>query len=249
MPTESALERFYGGYYESEHIERRGSKITHDNPQRMARHLAGFAEEIQQTDAISILDFGGGDGTLGMLTAFELLKSKKVKMAEVTVVDRCGERCEPIDERITLRTSETLDEINRTDFDYVIASGVLEHIPDAPTVLPKVLSCVGKNGIFYARTPQVLSFMRLSNASPISWDFYFPAHVYDLGQVFWENYFRSEERGSLFSIMKSTPSIVETSLSVSPITAILSHALKSPWYLFGRAWGFVGGWEIVVHRR
>jgi len=51
-----------------------------------------------------------------------------------------------------------------------------------------------------------------------------------------------------FHLVRSTPSIVETSFRLSPVVATLSHLLKAPWWVLRQHWGYVGGWEVVVKR-
>jgi len=249
MPTAAALASYYGGYYSGEQYEKSGHKVTLGNPRRMGRHLAQFAAKAGIRGRVRILDFGGGDGTAAAETAVEMLKSGGTDDVEITVVDYSRDQVAAPDRRITLQAVQTLDDLPDGEHDLVIASAVIEHIPDAPSVLERVLSRVRPGGVLYIRTPQVKSFVLLAKALRFGWDFTFPAHVYDLGQAFWEQHFGSAALRERFAVLSSKPSLVEASFTESPLRAGLSLLFKMPWYLLGGIWGFVGGWEIVLRRK
>src|ERR1700733_9345925 len=82
MPTDAALARYYSAYYSSDSD---GLKFTLGAPNRLALRIAAQFTVASGRD-ISILDFGGGDGTISYLLAMELLKRGGNKVS-ITVVD------------------------------------------------------------------------------------------------------------------------------------------------------------------
>jgi SAM-dependent methyltransferase len=250
MPMPEALNQYYGSYYTHTPEKSPKTNVTIGNPSRMAVRLAGVLRlGSTRPRGIRVLDFGGGDGTLAILTAAELLLDNAISQAEIFVIDSGSEARDSSDERIVVRKQSDILREDEGSYDLVIASAVLEHIPEAPTVLERLLDQVKPGGMLYIRTPATSSFIKIAESVGLHWDFTFPAHVYDLGQLFWEKYFGSEPKKRLFNVVFSRPSIVEASFSHSPIRAGLSWLFKAPWYLLGSRWQFVGGWELAVMRR
>ena len=248
MPSAGALESYYSSYYTTAQYEKSGVKVTLGNPRRMGRHLSRSLRKIGIQGCIRILDFGGGDGTVAVETAVDLLGHDGIQRVEITVVDYSQPQSTLPDERITISSAPSLEDLPGGEYDFVIASAVIEHVPDAPRILGQILSRIRSGGLLYVRTPQVKSFALLARALHFEWDFTFPAHVYDLGQTFLEKYFISEPWQERFDILSSHPSLVEASFAESPLRAALAYSFKMPWYLLGGIWGFVGGWEILVRR-
>lgn len=249
MPSAGALESYYRSYYTQAACAKSGAAVTLGNPRRMGRHIARLMRNIGAQRSVRILDFGGGDGTVAVETAVVLLGCSLVNQAEITVVDYNRTHATLPDRRITLKSALQLEDLPDEEFHLVIASAVLEHIPEAPRILAQILSRVLPGGMLYIRTPQVRSFVLLAQRLHFTWDFTFPAHVYDLGQDFWETYFAAATMPERFEVVSSRPSLVEASFRESPLRAGLAGLFKLPWHLLGRRWGFVGGWEIVVKRR
>lgn len=249
MPSAGALESYYRSYYTNAQCVKSGVEVTLGNPRRMGRHISRLLRKTGTQGSVSILDFGGGDGTVAVETAVDLLGRTSADQAEITVVDYSRNLATLPDHRITLQSVPRLEDLPDEEYHLVIASAVFEHIPDAPRVLAQVLSRVRPGGMLYIRTPQVRSFVLLARRLHFAWDFTFPAHVYDLGQDFWEKYFAAASMRERFDVLSSRPSLVEASFTESPLRAGLACLFKLPWYLLGRHWGFVGGWEIVVERR
>lgn len=253
MPTPQALDAYYGNYYDgasaADHAQAEG-RVTIGDAARMGAHLASSLGSTEGKTSLRILDFGGGDGMLAVLAAENFMKvNPTLREVAVTVVDYNTQMHQPANPAITVRGSTKLTELGDSTYDFVIASAILEHIPDCAGLLRDLLTRVASGGSFYLRTPYAAPFMRLAETLGKSWDFTFPAHVHDLGQAFWEGYFTANGNEKLFSIKSSRPSIVQASMSERPVEAIISHLFKLPWHLLGRAWGFVGGWEITVTRR
>lgn len=246
LPTDATLSRYYGGYYTSKATCSAENRVTFDHPERMARLLAaGLAGPGGQVPAsLRILDLGGGDGTISCATAMQLLKMG-AKAVDVTVVEISTTPDDPTDERVTVRQ---VTDIRQSEgrFDLVIASASLEHFTRPADVLEQLLTRVASDGLFYARTPSMVPLMRVLARMGLRMDFTYPGHLYDLGQAFWEHYFA--QRTGMFRLEASRPSIVETTLDLHFGRTLAAHLLKAPWRLFGKRWGLVGGWEVMVRR-
>jgi hypothetical protein len=153
------------------------------------------------------------------------------------------------DRRIRLSRLEKLAEIADQSMDLVIASAVIEHIPEPRDVLLKLFSSIRSNGgVFYARTPYVAPFLKLTKVIGMSFDFTYPAHVHDLGAKFWNNFPSALPLAGEFQVLRSTPSIVETSTRRHIMRTLVAHLLKMPGYIMKESYGLVGGWEIVIRR-
>ena len=99
--------------------------------------------------------------------------------------------------------------------------------------------------MFYARTPYVLPLLRLLKRFGIELDFTYPGHLHDLGQNFWNN-IPNMYRDFNLRILRSCPSIVETSFGQDFMTTLLAYIFKFPWYVLRGFYGYVGGWEIFI---
>jgi SAM-dependent methyltransferase len=243
MPRPEILADFYRSYYDSS-----AAKTTYDDVSRLGRHIEGCLRPNCLGDCPRILDFGGGDGALAVDVAQRLLLKSACLSAEICVVDFHQPRSAP-HPKITIACCDSLEKVSG-QFDLVIASAVLEHIPEVNPVFRRLISLVRAGGWFYARTPYVAPFAFL----PFKMDFTFPGHVHDLGPRFWD---RVLETFSLKGeILRSAPSPVETILSKHFFRTIAAAALRfparlecrlrSPGSLRRRGWNLVGGWEILL---
>jgi 2-polyprenyl-3-methyl-5-hydroxy-6-metoxy-1,4-benzoquinol methylase len=141
-----------------------------------------------------------------------------------------------------------LKSIRDQSIDLVIASAVLEHIPAPRPILEKLMATLRIGGCLYARTPYVSPFLRFMDFLGINFDFTFPAHLHDLGANFWREMIQRISPDQNYVIVRSNPSVVETSLRHHFFRTIAAHILKIPGYYFKEAYGFVGGWEVFVRR-
>jgi SAM-dependent methyltransferase len=241
MPRPELLERYYAQYY------RRGAiQYTFDNPARFARHLHPFLKNLGAASSLRILDFGGGDGSLAFAIAYELQKQAgRLVPVGVDVVDQIVPRS-PDSPNITVHGHRELGNVEG-HFDLILASAILEHIPDAYSAIRGLTRLAKKRALFYARTPFVLPMTRL-----FPFDITYPAHVHDMGSGFWNKFIHTF--GLRAHILASRPSLVETTIAENPLRSFVAHALKLPALaelkLFGRdrtpLWKLVGGWEIVL---
>nr|VFK39511.1 MAG: Methyltransferase domain-containing protein [Candidatus Kentron sp. SD]VFK44552.1 MAG: Methyltransferase domain-containing protein [Candidatus Kentron sp. SD] len=251
IPTDETLADYYSGFYESSELrEHFGEKtnITFSKPQRLAIKLCNiYRSYCQDNSSVAILDFGGGDGTISNLVAMDLINSG-IKKVSIKIVDYNKKLLSLQDNRIVIDRVDSLDDITGQRYELVIASAVIEHHPRPGKLLRDLLHHVKQGGIFYARTPYILPIMRLSRLMGIHVDFTYPGHLHDLSQAFWENYFRRKELSD-FQILKSKPSIVETTFRKQFWVTLAAYLLKAPWFLLGKSYKYVGGWEMFVRKR
>ena len=249
MPTNEALANYYASYYAPEKFEKMGAKVTAGNPRRMGAHLSQWMEGRAQDQVLRVLDFGGGDGTVSAQAADVLCRREpSLRRIEITVVDYNTTPATSPNPAISLQHRPNLDSLPAGRFDFVIASAVLEHIPEAKATLAQLLSFMRPGAGFYARTPFIVPIFKLCQRLGLKMDFTFPGHVYDLGQAFWEKQFASPPLDGNFRVLSSRPSIVETNFKEDSLRTIAAYLCKFPWLLFGRKWGLVGGWEVAVER-
>lgn len=247
IPTNEALVAYYQDYYVTPLSPDCDARVTCGDTQRFGLHLAARLNKYLNTSSMSILDFGGGDGSVALKTAEQLLK-RGFEKVEITVVDYNKTLVSTGDKRISLEHQETLEDLQPLNYNFIIASAIIEHVPQPKEILIRLLNLLQKGGIFYARTPYAVPFIRLSKFLGIKWDFAFPAHIHDFGQDFWEPFFCSTLSSNDFSVLVSRPSIVARAFKHHPLRALAAYAFKSPWYLFRRQYPLVGGWEVFVRK-
>lgn len=248
MPTQSRLDRYYESYYAP------GSDTPHvtlSSPARAARHIDGLVAKSARTEGTSILDFGGGDGSVSVHLAGLLLGRRRSKHTAITIIDRASQALPQSSPTVTLRTARSLDDLGvGGTYDIIIASAVLEHLPTPVPVLAQLLSLLSRGGRLYVRTPWVAPLMSALSPVGIHVDFTYPGHLYDLGGDFWERALLLPGiPGHLaFRLDHSAPSFVETAISQAPVRTLAAILLKAPARLLGTAWPWVGGWEVVFVR-
>jgi SAM-dependent methyltransferase len=236
--TESALDAYYASYFPD------GTEqcVTCGSPGRHAKHILRYVKTT--ASPIAMLDYGGGDGSISHAVATEISRP-----ANIVVVDYNEQLVSSENPLVTLAHARTLDDVSGT-FDLVLASAILEHLPEPAEITRRLLYMLNPGGFFYARTPCVVSLLKLFSRMNLSYDFTFPAHFHDLGQDFWSNILStigvdSEE----WRIVASRPSVVETSFSDKPVRTAVSYAIKAPWWILRGTYAFTGGWEVFIERR
>jgi SAM-dependent methyltransferase len=246
LPSSPALDRYYREeFYQSAATGSHGRRVTFANLRRFARHLLGL--HAPRLQSVRILDFGGGDGALGVALALELL-AQGAESVQATVVDFQEAGPPAPDPRITLRRFDSLARLPRERYDVVIASAVLEHLPDARDVLPALIERVALSGVFYARTPWVAPFVIAFGRLGLAWDFLYPAHLHDLGKDFWDWFADQACANGEFKVLAARPSPVESSFRDHFFTSLAAHAFKAPWFMLRGRYRFVGGWELMLRR-
>jgi hypothetical protein len=244
LPTGRALDEYYQGYYSSGGSLADEGEITFAQPHRLAKHIV--KNMPRPTPKIfSILDFGGGDGTIAYLIAKELV-GLGVTTVSIEVIDHSKNVVVSDDSRIDIKKIKGLVDIGHTGFTLVIASAVIEHYPMPDALISDLLEKVCHGGVFYARTPTMVPIMKLAKKAGIHLDFTYPGHMHDLGQKFWEAYF---QKRCHFSLTVSRPSIVETTFGGNFLRTLAAYAMKFPWHFLGGRYGLVGGWEILAVKK
>jgi SAM-dependent methyltransferase len=249
MPADTFLASFYDGYYAPAE-----SRTTFDGAQRFAAHiLAGLPRDFPRgarresarapQERLRVLDFGGGDGSLALAVASGLRDRGLAREVEILVADSHAPATAN-SPRIFVRRADLADLEPRDRFDLVLASAVLEHVPDFDTTLRRLLDRLAPEGIFYARTPWMLPWRRLVPGLDLA----FPAHLHDVGGDCWNHL--SRRHASAVHRLVSRPSVVHVSWR-SPLLAAAIYAWKLPGRLEARArpghapwWRLVGGWEV-----
>jgi 2-polyprenyl-3-methyl-5-hydroxy-6-metoxy-1,4-benzoquinol methylase len=241
MPKPEVLAAYYANYYS--HGNETG--YTFDGSARFGAHLLSQLK-LGPVRNPRILDFGGGiDAALSRSLATRLI-AQGAQGVEIALVDYNAD-CKRDWGKIMVDSHQSLDEAGE-QFDVVIASGIIEHIPYPHDTLLQLLHSLRPGGRAYFRTPAMSPVVRLAERMGIRLDFTFPAHVHDLGQAFWENVLQSLGADREFELMVSRPSIVETTFRLHPVPTVVSHIFKLPWYLLRSAYTLVGGWEAVISR-
>ncbi len=231
LPTPEALDRYYGSYYEGV----AAYAVTMDDPTRLAARIAAYAPNGRY---LRVLDLGGGDGTISV----EVLRARGAA-GEVTVVDYDHRRTARAPAGVTIGHVTDLAEVpGDAEFDLVVASAVLEHLPHPTPILTGLLGRVAPGGTFYARAPYVEPFLAVGRRLGVTIDFTFPAHLSDLGPAFWRGLGAWVPEVKRFDVLASRPSPVETSLRRRPARTLAAAAAKAPWHV-AKGWPFVGGWE------
>jgi SAM-dependent methyltransferase len=194
---------------------------------------------------ITILDFGGGNGKLA-LELIALFKKRNIE-AEGLVVD-LYKNFDDVSLQF-LNTNEFIN--NNCKFDLVLASAVLEHLPNFIEVKKKLINSVEQGGYFYARTPWDFDLSKLTKFYKVKW----PRHLYDIGGDYWNNYF--EENKNLKIVFSETSPIeIEKKFfihyylafilkSISKLEIRLKKLFNSKSSLI---WKLVGGWEVLIKK-
>jgi SAM-dependent methyltransferase len=243
MPTPE----FLTGYYASYH-QQRAEGVTFTGPRRFARHLGRWVE-LPDEEPLTILDLGGGSGALAGAIVERWRGTQTARTAVVDVVDH-GAPGESRAGGTLIRRRASLEEAGG-GYHLVLASAVLEHVPELGLVLKGLLDRVAPGGWFYARTAYNLPLARLLPGL----DFTFPAHVHDLGFRFWDGV------ATLFGFPAdrcySRPALTATSLPRAPVRTLVAWLAKLPAHLetpltrtlrTRRRWGLVSGWEVFLRR-
>lgn len=245
MPRPETLEKYYSHYYDDKE-----EKVTLDTPVRMASHIVRYARPSMADLAgrdVFVLDYGGGDGSISTKVAHELLGQGAGKV-NIALVDYDRSTMEASGQRIQITRPDDLAQIADQSMDLVIASAIIEHIPEPREVLTRLLASLKPGGIFYARTPYVTPLSKLAKVVNSRFDFTYPAHVHDLGAKFWNNVVNILPLDGEYQVLRSTPSIVETSFRQHFLRSLAAHVLKMPGYVFKETYGLVGGWEVFIRR-
>lgn len=243
MPTKRALDSYYNSYYQLN-----DEKITFDDPKRFGSHLFDQTHKyLTRKKPLSILDYGGGIGTISIELAKRYLDSS-VPEVKVTIVDYEQTAIISDSPNLVINRYSTLSDVKDQKFDIIIASAIVEHLPTPRTEITSLFELLNEHGLIYFRTLYVMPIIVLLKRLGINFDFTYPAHIHDLGQIFWDNILETFDLKNGFNILSSRPSIVETTFSKHFGRTLIAYLCKAPWYALGNRWRFVGGWEIVIQK-
>ena len=247
MPRDEILQQYYSDYYARDEI--RITSYAEGAANHIFRRTRAFLN--RDTAPLRVLDFGGGDGAIAILLGRKFVRAGLAPRIEVTVVDY-NARNREVQAGIVFDWRRRLEDLPASDrFDIVIASGVLEHIPQANQALAALLLRLNTAGIFYARTPFMIAFHRICSFLRLPSPIPFPGHVHDMGREYWDRVLAILNPGPEFRLLASNTACVETSLLSArwPITAIY-HLLKTPSRVacLRNDYDFVGGWEVFIQR-
>jgi SAM-dependent methyltransferase len=244
LPLPEVLDAYYRRYFRDD-----APKTTMPRVAAFVRNLLRSIGRDALPSHVRILDFGGGDGTLGLAVAGAILRRHPERTVAFTLVDYQLPAATGGEPRLAVTHRRTLAE-TEGGFDLVLASAVLEHIPELHGVMSRLFAALAPGGWFYARTPWMAPLKRLMP----NLDLTFPGHVHDLGAPFWNRV--ALTFGQPLQTVVSRPSLVETCWRRAPARTFAAWLLKlparvqlalcssarTPW------WRLVGGWEVVLRR-
>jgi 2-polyprenyl-3-methyl-5-hydroxy-6-metoxy-1,4-benzoquinol methylase len=245
MPKDDVLAKYYSQYYADSQL-----KTTTSNTKYFARHVTGSMLGFVRSNTIRILDYGGGDGSLSYAIAGELIGKSENCRVQVDLVDYEAPRVFG-DNPISVRGHRDLDEVEG-DYDLILASAVLEHVPQVNGVIRRLVASARPGAYFYARTPFMIPLARLIG----KFDLTYPAHVHDMGSSFWNRFVQTFDLKA--ELIASRPSLIETTFSEAPARTIAAFVMKLPSHLelamrrsrpTDPVWTLVGGWEAVLRFR
>jgi len=242
QPTEQFLKEFYAGYYTSSH------KHTTIDPELMASHLIRSFRKLSNKNTLSVLDFGGGDGSVSMILADRMLRSGMAAKVKICVIDYHETEVEARElvHKTSYPTLESVPEDMK--FDIVIASAILEHVKTPGETIRSLLSMLEKGGFFYARTPFMYPVYRGLSLIGIHMDLPYPAHLFDMGSRFWNRSLNTLNLPDNFRLERSRTSLVESRFRKNPLRTVIACLLKLPSRILVKSYPFVGGWEVVIKK-
>jgi len=239
MPRLETLKEYYSNYYDSK------VKMTTDHPNKIARYILSFIPD-GANKVTSILDVGGGDGSIAIEIANQINPFDSIS---ITIVDPNYNSNKNLNTNFNIFSFNDINELQGNDsYDLIIASAILEHIPDLSGTIDRIFSLLNSNGVLYIRTPYVVPLITLLHKLNIFIDFTYPGDLYDMGPVFWDTLIEDKKAEYSLSILASKPSSVETSFLNHPLRTFMAFICKSPWYLFSKNYPYVGGWEILIRK-
>jgi len=178
------------------------------------------------------------------------LVNSGVKKVIITIVDYNKFSILTNTSNIYINYVEDFTSVTNKKYNLVLASAIIEHLTNPSKIILRLFSYLQNDGIFYARTPYILSFFRFVKFFKFNFDFTYPGHIHDLGENFWNNIFNwlPVDNKNNYKIIKTNPSIVETSFNKHFFRTLAAYIFKFPWYIFGSVYKMVGGWEIFIKR-
>ncbi|MEE8483278.1 MAG: class I SAM-dependent methyltransferase, partial [Nitrospinota bacterium] len=237
MPTQKALDKYYSGYYKRYQGAKSDKAVTHSDTREFAKRIAAIYfkhADVKDAKGANVLDFGGGDGSLGVevnAAVKKLLDSPRnsgnaqkqiggaylIDVADIEPVEGC--------EKLP-----SLDECGDLRFDLIIASAILEHLADPRECLQKLASLASpesNKSFIYFRTPYAAPLIKLAAAMGVALDFTYPGHVSDLGVDFYMNIQKCLPGFGAKAVYCGTTQ-AETTFAQSAPRTLASHFFKFP---------------------
>ena len=242
MPKDHVLAKYYSQYYADSEL-----KTTTSNTGYFARHVIAPMSGLAGARSLRILDYGGGDGSLAYAIAGQLLGSSQDCRVHIDVVDFESPRASG-DGRISVRSYSDLRDVEG-DYGLIIASAVLEHVPEVNGVIRRLVASARPGAYLYARTPFMIPLARLIG----KFDLTYPAHVHDMGSSVWNRFVQTFDLKA--ETIVSRPSLIETTFLEAPARTIAAFIMKLPSHLelavrrtppIDPIWTLVGGWEVIL---
>ncbi|MDD5482459.1 MAG: class I SAM-dependent methyltransferase [Kiritimatiellae bacterium] len=246
LPSAAYLQTYYASYYNE---FQNAPRVAFRDIRRFAVHIASGAAPGKPQDTIRLLDYGGGDGRIALETARCLLERAAGRKAEVDCFDLSGTPPAPSPQaEISIRACARPEDFAGRLYHGIIASAVFEHIPHPRPVMKTLLAALEPGGWLYARTPYMVPLIAPAGILGLRIPFGFPAHLHDLGPAFWRRCLAILGLEATHALVRSQPSIIETSLRDYPARTIMAWCLKQPRRIMGGLWPLVGGWEVWIRR-
>lgn len=209
---------------------------------QIVRHLHDF-----KSRSLRILDYDGSDGTLSSMLNRLMSDLSFTGTREFVVVDLHARPAAPPLRFIDLKAFWSMQE----NFDVVLASAVIEHLPNLRQVVERLLQLRATSSVFYARTPCDAPLQRLFPGYRVRW----PRHLHDLGPEFWSRFTSTFHCSG--HLVHSAPSVIESDFMQHPVRSMAAFAMKLPGHFETRfvqpllsytipKWDLVGGWEVII---
>ena len=255
IPKEEVLGKVYSEFYERSYYGLNKEKVTMDNYIRLSKHIKKRIPISDSTEELYILDFGGGDGSISCYLSKLINNKKNLKKIHIDVVDyEAYDR--QVDQKIKVKGFKDLSELpfNRK-YNIVVASAIMEHLPNPRNVFHILLKLLEENGFYYARTPYFIPFMKFIQKFGVEAEFIYPIHLHDMGAEFWNKIIYSLDLDvNEYEIISSQPSLIESDFTKRFFFTLLALIFKAPWYFLyfdflRRNYKLVGGWEVFIRRK
>lgn len=168
--------------------------------------------------AIRILDFGGGNGRLGLAVAEVISPNSYGSTHDVTVVDVFRPK-EDLGARFI--PASRLSELQSESFDIVLASASLEHVKDPGSVLQDLYLMCAPGGYLYFRVPSMFPLGRLFRQFLL-----YPEHLSHMSPRFWKE--MPSCLGWSGRFIYSRPAPPDAQLRNNPLGYVIAQVLKFP---------------------
>lgn len=150
------MDSYYNSYYQSN-----DEKITFDDPKRFGSHLFGqTCKYLTRKETLSILDYGGGIGTISIELAKRYLDTGVLEV-KVIIVDYEQTAIISDSPNLVINRYSTLSDVKDQKFDIIIASAIVEHLPTPKTEITCLFELLNEHGLIYFRTPYVIPIIVL----------------------------------------------------------------------------------------